>query len=54
MFPYPNDVPACVPPGDNRLNTAKFTTNGTKAAEDSAQHALSWECTDLPPGCTLT
>jgi len=53
MFPYPNDVPACVPPGDNRLNTAKFTTNDT-AAEDSARHALSWECNDPPPGCTLT
>jgi hypothetical protein len=53
MFPYPNDVPACVPPGDNRLNTAKLTTNDT-GTEKSAQHALSWECNDPPPGCTLT
>ncbi|MGW8283192.1 MAG: hypothetical protein ACWGON_07825 [Gemmatimonadota bacterium] len=53
MFPYPNDVPACVPPGGSRLNTAKFTTNDT-AAEDSAKHALSWECNPPPPGCTLT
>jgi hypothetical protein len=53
MFNYSNDVPACVPPGGDRLNTAKLVTNDS-ATEETDQHALAWVCRNQAPGCTLT
>jgi len=52
-FLYPNDLPACVPPGGTRTNTAGFTTNDTNTT-GTAQHAVSWECRLPPDGCTHT
>ena len=52
-FKYDNDTPACSPPGDNRLNTARLTEADTDTDRD-ATHALSWVCQAPPPGCTLT
>ena len=52
-FQYPNDTPACSPPGDNRNNTARLTEADTDT-DRTASHALSWVCQDPPPGCTLT
>lgn len=52
-FEYGNDIPPCVPPGGDRLNTATFTTNDTNTTGD-ATHSISWECSPPPGGCTLT
>lgn len=52
-FRYDNDIPACVPPGFDRLNTALLTEVDTDT-DRTANHALSSVCQDPPPGCTLT
>jgi hypothetical protein len=52
-FQYDNDLPACVPPGFDRLNTALLTEVDTDT-DRTANHALSSVCQEPPPGCTLT
>jgi hypothetical protein len=52
-FPYANDVPACVPPGGERTNTAKLVTNDTQT-EKTATHKVLWNCEPQYDGCTLT